>query len=144
MKFQLILDPSAEELITARVHSRTPLIEELERLIGSEQSLVLSAYSENELRILSPEQIECITVLNKKTIAITAGGEQLRLKQRLYELEAALPDFFFRINKSTIANEHALVRFVPTYQGAVDAVFRSGYREYVSRRCFADIKRRFL
>jgi len=25
----------------------------------------------------------------------------------------------------------------------VDAVFKCGYREYVSRRCFAQIKRRF-
>ncbi len=144
MKFQLILDPSSEELITARVHRRTPLIDELEKLIGTGESVSLTAYSEHGFRILSPEQIECITVLNKKTIAVTVDGEQLFLKQRLYELEAMLPNSFFRINKSAIANEHALVRFVPTYQGAVDAVFKSGYREYVSRRCFADIKRRFL
>lgn len=144
MKFQLILDPASEEQITARVHRRTPLIDELERLIGSNQTVTLTAYSDNGFRILSPEQIECITVLNKKTIAVTADGEQLRLKQRLYELEAMLPPCYFRINKSALANEHALVRFQPTYQGAVDAIFKSGYREYVSRRCFAEIKRRFL
>jgi len=30
-----------------------------------------------------------------------------------------------------------------TYSGAVDAVFKCGYRDYVSRRCLAQIKRRF-
>ena len=29
------------------------------------------------------------------------------------------------------------------YQRAVDAIFNCGYKEYVSRRCFSEIKRRF-
>ena len=29
------------------------------------------------------------------------------------------------------------------FSGGVDAVFRCGYREYVSRRCFAEIRRRY-
>lgn len=144
MKFELVLDPQAEEKITARVHKRTPLIEELERLIGSTQAISLTAYSEHGICFLSWEDIECITVLDKKTVAVTTDGKQLRLKQRLYELESLLPPCFFRINKSTLANEHALLRFQPTYQGAVDAVFRCGFKEYVSRRCFSEIKRRFL
>ena len=48
-----------------------------------------------------------------------------------------------RINKSALANEAHLERFTASFNGAVDAVFRSGYREYVSRRCFAEIKRRY-
>ena len=62
---------------------------------------------------------------------------------RLYELEAMLPASFIRINKSALANEAHLERFTASFNGAVDAVFRSGYREYVSRRCFAEIKRRY-
>ena len=50
---------------------------------------------------------------------------------------------FIRINKSALANEAHLERFTASFNGAVDAVFRSGYREYVSRRCFAEIKRRY-
>ena len=27
------------------------------------------------------------------------------------------------------------------FSGSVDVIFKSGYRDYVSRRCFADIKK---
>ena len=88
-------------------------------------------------------QGECITVLDGKTYAVTRSGERCRLKLRLYELEAMLPASFIRINKSALANEAHLERFTASFNGTVDAVFRSGYREYVSRRCFAEIKRRY-
>ena len=87
--------------------------------------------------------IECVTVLDGKTYAIDSKNQRYRLKHRLYELETLLPSSFIRINKSTLANENRLDRFAVTYSGSVDAVFQCGYREYVSRRCFAQIKRRF-
>ena len=95
------------------------------------------------MRMLPFSDIECITVLDGKTYAVACSGERLRLKLRLYELEAMLPASFIRINKSALANEAHLERFTASFNGAVDAVFRSGYREYVSRRCFAEIKRRY-
>ena len=95
------------------------------------------------MRKLTFGEIECITVLDGKTCAIDQHGKRYRLKLRLYELEEMLPSCFIRINKSAIANENRLDRFVPTFSGAVDALFKSGYREYVSRRCFAEIKRRY-
>jgi DNA-binding LytR/AlgR family response regulator len=58
-------------------------------------------------------------------------------------LESILPTYFIRINKSTLANEHRIERFDAAFSGGVDAVFRCGYREYVSRRCFAEIRRRY-
>ena len=88
-------------------------------------------------------EIVCITVLEGKTLAVDRNGKKYRLKQRLYELEAMLPPSFIRINKSSIANERLIERFAANFSGAVDAVFRGGYREYVSRRCFAQIKRRY-
>ena len=95
------------------------------------------------MRILEVSEIECVTVLDGKTYAIDAENRRYRLKQRLYELEELLPPSFIRINKSALANEKRLERFTASFSGAVDAVFRCGYREYVSRRCFAQIKRRF-
>ena len=92
--------------------------------------------------MLSVAEIECITVLDGKTYAIDCNNRRYRLKQRLYELEEQLPASFIRINKSTLANEKTLERFTVTIAGSVDAVFKCGYREYVSRRCFTQIKRR--
>ena len=141
MKFKLIIDRDAEEQIVATVHSRTALIDEIEALI-SQHTDRIPGYTEDDIKMLSISDIECITVLEGKTYAIDSQNCRYRLKQRLYELEQQLPPSFIRINKSTLANETRLDRFAVTYSGAVDAVFRCGYREYVSRRCFAQIKRR--
>ena len=141
MKFRLIIDKEKEEEVVATVHDRTPLIDEIEALISKHTDRI-PGYTEDDIKMLSLSEIECITVLVGKTYAIDSGNRRYRLKQRLYELEAQLPSSFIRINKSTLANEAALDRFTVTIAGSVDAVFKCGYIEYVSRRCFAQIKRR--
>ena len=144
MKLKLIIDPEKEEEVVATVHARTVLIAEMEALIskhaGNDR---IPGYADDDMKMLAISQIECITVLDGKTYAIDTKNRHYRLKQRLYELEQQLPSSFIRINKSTLANERRLDRFTVTVTGSVDAIFKCGYREYVSRRCFAQIKRRF-
>ena len=144
MKFSLIIDKNEPEEIVARVHGPSTLTEQIEALVlAYNQTDRIAAFTEGELRILKFSQIECITVLDGKTTAIDENGTHYRLKQRLYELEPILPASFIRINKSSFANETRLKEFTATFSGGVDAVFQCGYREYVSRRCFAQIKRRY-
>jgi len=126
----------------ATVHNRTALIDRIEALISSHSDRI-PGYTEDDIKMLSVSEIACVTVLNGKTYAIDSKNCRYRLKQRLYELEQQLPSTFIRINKSTLANETHLDRFKVTYAGSVDAVFQCGYTEYVSRRCFTQIKRRF-
>lgn len=144
MRFRLIIDKNSEEEVVATVHDRSALIDQIESLVlqhtGTDRIL---AYCEDEMRQLPFSEIECITVLDGKTYAIDTKNRRYRLKQRLYELEQMVPSSFIRINKSALANESRLERFQTSFSGAVDAVFRCGYREYVSRRCFAEIKRRY-
>lgn len=144
MKFTLIIDKEKDEEVVATVHSRTAVIDEIETLIlsyaGADR---IPGYTEDDIKMLSVSEIECVTVLDGKTYAIDSKNRRYRLKQRLYELEQQLPSSFIRINKSALANESRLDRFAVTYTGSVDAVFKCGYTEYVSRRCFAQIKRRF-
>ena len=144
MKFSLIIDDSKEEEVIVSVHQRTALIDDIEALVLAHTGAdTVCGYTENSMKVLPFSQIECITVLNGKVYAIDCQNMHYRLKQRLYELEEILPSSFIRINKSTLANEKQLDHFSVTYSGAVDAVFKCGYREYVSRRCFAQIRRRF-
>ena len=144
MKFKLIIDKDKEEEVVATVHARSCLIDEIEALVLNRGAADrIAGYLENEIKLLDVSEIQCITVLDGKTYAIDDKNCRFRLKQRLYELESALPATFIRINKSSLANEKALDRFSVTYAGCVDAIFKCGYREYVSRRCFAEIKRRF-
>lgn len=145
MKFRLIIDKNCEEEIVATVKKESDLTQKIETLImeynGTDKII---AFGENDTVFLSFDEIECITVSDNKTYAITCKGEQLKLRPRLYELESIVPSSFIKINKSTIANRLHLQKFTPTFSGGIDAVFKSGYREYVSRRCFAEIKRRFI
>ena len=144
MKFRLIIDKDKEEEVVATVHNRTILTDEIESLVlkyaGENR---IAVYDEDNIKLLDTSQIECVTVLGGKTYAIDANNHRYRLKQRLYELEQQLPSSFIRINKSALANETRLDRFQITYAGSVDAIFKCGYTEYVSRRCFTQIKRRF-
>ena len=66
-----------------------------------------------------------------------------KTSQRLVDFEKILPSNFIKINKSSLANQNHILKFETVYTGAVDAIFKCGYREYVSRRCLIDIKRRF-
>ena len=144
MKYKLIIDKEAEEEIVAIVHAPSSLTQQIEDLIcGYSGTDSLLGYREDEMRRLAFQDIECITVLGRKVIAIDSHGTHYRLQDRLRDLEAVLPSYFIRINKSTLANEHRIVRFNAVFSGGVDAVFRCGHRDYVSRRCFADIRRRY-
>jgi DNA-binding LytR/AlgR family response regulator len=144
MKYKLVIDKDAEEEIVVTVHAPSSLTEQIENLVCSYSGTdSLIGYSEDTMRRLSFGEIECITVLDRKVMAIDTAGNRYRLQDRLRDLEEILPSYFIRINKSTLANEHRILRFDAVFSGGVDAVFRCGYREYVSRRCFAEIRRRY-
>ena len=144
MKYKLIIDKEAEEEIRVIAHGPSLLTQQIEDLVfwfsGADSIL---GYREDEMRKLAFSEIECITILDRKVMAIDGSGSQYRIQDRLRDLESILPSYFIRINKSTLANEHRILRFDAAFSGGVDAVFRCGWREYVSRRCFAEIRRRY-
>ena len=144
MKYKLIIDKNAEEEIIARVHAPSTLTQQIENLVCNfcgDDSIM--AYSDGEMRKLEFAEIECITIIDRKVIAIDTNGTQYRIQERLRDLENSLPSYFIRINKSTLANEHRILRFNAAFNGGVDAIFKCGFKEYVSRRCFTEIRRRY-
>lgn len=144
MKYKLVIDKDAEEEITAVVHAPSVLTQQIENLVRSFSGPdFIMGYRDDEMRKLPFSEIECITVLDRRVIAIDTCGNRYRLQDRLRDLEEILPSYFIRINKSSLANEHRIARFDAVFSGGVDAVFQCGYREYVSRRCFGAIRRRY-
>ena len=144
MKYKLMIDKNAEEEIIAIVHGPSSLTEQIENLVCSYTGAdYIMGYREDEMRKLTFSEIECITILDRKVIAIDTVGNHYRIQDRLRDLEEILPSYFIRINKSSLANEHRIKRFDAAFSGGVDAIFQCGYREYVSRRCFAEIRRRY-
>ena len=142
MKFRLVIDKDKEEEVVVTAHAPSALTDEIQELVLNRFADRIPGYTDGDIKMLSFSQIQCVTVLDGKTYAIDENNDRYRLKLRLYELEDMLPQYFIRINKSTLANEQCLDRFKVTYAGSVDAIFKCGYREYVSRRCFSEIKRR--
>ena len=144
MKYRLIIDKEAEEEVVVTAHAPSSLTKQIEDLVFSYSgSDGVMGYRDDEMRRLAFTDVECITVIDRRVIAIDTAGNRYRLQDRLRELEESLPTYFIRINKSTIANEHRILKFETTFGGGVDAVFMCGYKDYVSRRCFAEIRRRY-
>ena len=144
MKYKLIIDKDAEEEIAAVVHAPSTLTLQIENLVCTYSGVdSIMGYRDDEIRRMAFPEIECITILGRKVTAIDTKGNQYRVQERLRDLEEILPSYFIRINKSTLANEHRILRFDAVFSGGVDAVFRCGWREYVSRRCFGAIRRRY-
>ena len=136
MKFQMILDQEKEEAVFARVHKRTALVDEIEKLVlEGGQGRTIAGYDEDGIRMLEIGAVEAFYVEGDKTFAAYQGGKY-RVRKRLYELEEVLPEYFRRINKSNLANMKKIVRFNVTLSGAVNAEFESGFSDYISRRCF--------
>ena len=144
MKYKLIIDKNADEQIVATVHAPSSLTRQIEDLVCNYSGVdSIIGLKDGDMQRLEFSQIECISVINRKVIAVDSEGNHFSLKERLRDLEGILPSYFIRINKSALANEHRIARFDAVFSGGIDAVFRCGYREYVSRRCFAEIRRRY-
>ena len=144
MKFQLTISPDCEESVHVTLKKKKDIATEIERLCleysGTDK---IAVYHNDEVQMLAFDEIACLTVIDGKTYAVDIDGKQRLVKMRLYEIEQLLPTYFVRINKSAIANEKQIAKFKASFSGAVDVIFKCGHTDYVSRRCFSEIKRRY-
>ncbi len=144
MIFKLNIDKSCQEEVIANVHKRTPLIDEIEKMVLQDSITdQIPGYMDDEITMLTVGEIECFVVEDERTYAVCRNRTRYLVKSRLYELEARLPGDFIRISKSAIANWKEISKLKVQLSGAVDAVFKSGYVECISRRCYAELKRRY-
>ena len=144
MIFNLQLDPECNEEIIAHVHTRTPLVDEIERLVKENNiQNAIPGYKDDEIVVIPFTEIECFYVEDEKIFARTCDKKSYLIHKRLYEIESLLPNYFVRISRSAIANWSHIEKLKVQWSGAVDAVFKSGYTECISRRCFAELKRRY-
>ena len=95
MKYKLIIDKNAEEEIIAIVHAPSSLTQQIENLICSFSGAdYIMGYRDDEMRKLAFSEIECITILDRKVIAIDTSGVHYRIQDRLRDLEDILPSYF--------------------------------------------------
>ncbi len=140
MKLSIFIDKEHEEEVIIYAHKETELVEEIRDLIANKQDLLLG-YSNNEIVRLNTAEIECFSVENNKVYALN-GKTRYRMKERLYQLESQLPDNFIKINQSCIANINKIRKFDVSFSSSLTVIFKSGYRDYVSRRNMKKVKER--
>ncbi len=104
MKYKLIIDKNADEEIIAIVHAPSSLTQRIEDLVcGYSGADRIMGYSDDEMRKLEFSEIECITIIDRKVVAIDKKGNHYSLKDRLRDLEDILPSYFIRINNATLS-----------------------------------------
>lgn len=139
MRCKTVIDREREELVLICAHERTPLVEEIERLVcGPARDLI--GYLGNQIVKLDASVVDCFAVEDGRVYAI--GQERYRMRERLYELEGAVGREFVRINQSCIVNVARIERFEASFAGALLVVMKCGYRDYVSRRQMKAVKER--
>ena len=141
VEYEIKIDPNCKnEKIYIIAREKTPLIEEIEKLLSNEGRELLG-YGDGEIVKLDTRQVECFTVDSSKVYAILEG-KRLRVKERLYVIEEMLGDVFIKINQSCIANINMIKKFESSIGGAIRVVFKSGHKDYISRRQLKAVKER--
>lgn len=141
MKVSLEIDQKIKEMaVTIRSHEMNDSVKEiLEFLKGMETEFLVGKKGEMQ-HILKPNEIHYFHTEEEAVIAVTREGSY-KLKEKLYELEDALPiTRFVRLSKSVIANLHELSHFEASFNGTLCVYFKSGAKEYVSRHYVPVIK----
>ena len=141
MKYTIIIDKNREEEVIVYAKEKSLLTDEIERLL-KENRLELIGYDKNGEGVkLTADEVYCFTVEDNKIFAITEK-DKLRIKNRLYQLEEFLPEYFVKINQSCVANIRKIARFDTSVSGTLLIKFKNGYKDYVSRRQMKAVKER--
>lgn len=142
MKVTTMIDPEGPEEIILRLHSRSDLVEKIERLVAEAETADLVGFSGDKMVILDYGNVCRFTVESDKVYA-WVGTERYRIKRRLYQIEQQAPSCFVKIHQSCLANTHQIARFETAFSGALRVVFKNGDVDYVSRRNLKQVKERF-
>jgi len=143
MKYSIIFDKERDEEVIIFAHGRSRVVERLEDVLRDDGTGIdsLVGYTDRDIVRIDVQSVECFTVENERMYAVTEDGRYL-LKLRLYQVEEGLDDHFVRINQSCIVNVDRIERFTTTVGTSLMVTLKSGYRDYVSRRCLKTVKER--
>ena len=138
MKFRFVKSEDKEEVVVYG-KSQTELVNKIKALCDEEKTLI--GYDNNKFKELNISEIECFITTDDKVYAITKNGNYL-IKKRLYELDKTTLNTFTYINQGCLANLKEVDHFEVSFGGALLVVFKSGYKDYVSRRQLKIVKER--
>ena len=139
MKFQFVKSNDKEEVVVYG-KEKNDLILSIEKMCNVDDYNLIG-YDEGYICKLNPIYIECFFTEDDKIYALENGNKYL-VKKRLYELHLLYKENFIYINQGCLANVNLIERFDASISGALIVIFKSGYKEYASRRQIKSIKER--
>ena len=140
MEFRLIIDKDREEEVIVYAHKNTDKIEKIKAIV-CEKAELLKGYLENDIVLLTFDEIYCFAIERGRLYALTKD-KRLLLKERLYQIEERIDGDFIKINQSCVVKIDKIERFSASFGGALKVKLKNGYTDYVSRRQIKAIKER--
>lgn len=120
----------------------TPQIQKLAAYIqnmGTAASAAIAVYDEDNIVIVSPEEIYMIVSQGRYVNVYCKDNEYLS-KKCLYEFENILQNNFIRISKTTLVNLQQIKRVEPSFNGML-VVLKNGRKDYISRKYLPEFKK---
>ena len=142
MKITIVeIGPGEEEEIIVRCRELSDeLTQCLKTLRQSGARRKLKLYKDNGLFLAEPEDVYYFESVDERVFAY-CKSEVYEARQRLYELEAMLPETdFFRASKSSILNLTKIKSVTPAFNGRLEALLKNGEKVIISRQYVAVLK----
>ncbi|MCE5096863.1 LytTR family DNA-binding domain-containing protein [Staphylococcus devriesei] len=143
MKLKLFIAPEEKEKYLA-IHA-PQFDEEVQQIVSQVENLdkLTQIYGklDNEIYVLEVKTITSFRTHKNQVIALK-DGQQFKLKDRLYELEAKLPTSFIRISKSEIVNIEMIEKLLLEPNGLIRMYLKNEDYTYSYRRFLKSIKER--
>jgi len=140
MKIDIKIDESIKErrieIFTEKLDNE---IDNLIKILNATKDFKLKAFLDEELFLLSIDEIDNLFAEDKKIYCISNGKRYL-IKERLYEVEKYLPNNFIRISNSEIVNFNEVISVNLKIIGSLVLTLKSGEKLYSSRRYIKKIK----
>ena len=139
MKFRFEICEDKEEIV-AYAKDKNELINLIEKMCQNDSTKIIG-YFDNIIKELNHNEIECFITVEDKVYAVTKD-KKYQVKKRLYELNEMFDNIFTFINQGCLANLKKVDHFEASIGGSLLVVFKSGYKDYVSRRQLKNVKER--
>lgn len=142
MQIEIKIDASyTEPKIVIFADKMTDEISEVIKKISEDSPIMITAFHENMVELLEPDQITRIYTSSGRVYVQTLD-KTYTVRQRLYELENILSQsMFVRISNSEIINLKSVKSFDLNFSGTICVTLVNDIVTYVSRRYVSKIKK---
>lgn len=140
MRFRFEQTNEKEEVVVYG-KEKTDLAIAIEKLCFEHGAKLIGYYDNNRFKEITVDDVDCFITLGKNVVAI-CNNETLKVKYKLYELYEQYNSHLVYINQGCLANVSKIKQFDSSIGAALLVYFKSGYKDYVSRRQIKNVKER--